>query len=222
MIQVIGDRELVFKGYYKMPAPQTDSENCVAHNGAIVPVPGRDIFVQAWYQGGLSVIDFTDSSNPVEIGYFDRGPIHEDKLVLGGYWSTYWYDGKIYGTEIARGLDVFSLSPSEYLSENEISAAKLANQGGVFNPQQQFPVTWPASPIVAKAYLDQLQRTDALTETKVAELSQALDKAEEQINAGGVNAELSAEISALAKELSSSDVHKGLVDTLSGVASQLK
>jgi len=112
----IEDRKLVFKGYYKIPAPQSDSENCVAHNGSIIPVPGRDIFAQAWYQGGLSIMDFTDSTNPVEIAYFDRGPIHKDKLVLGGYWSTYWYNGKIYGTEIARGLDVFSLTPSEHLS----------------------------------------------------------------------------------------------------------
>jgi len=150
----IVDRELVFKSYYKLPAPQSDSENCVAHNGSVVPVPGRDIFVQAWYQGGLSVMDFTDSKNPVEIAYFDRGPIHKEKLVLGGYWSTYWYGGKIYGTEIARGLDVLSLSPSEYLTENEIAAAAIANQGNVFNPQQQFQVSWPAEPVVALAYMD--------------------------------------------------------------------
>jgi len=167
----IVDRELVFKGYYKLPAPQTDSENCVAHNGSVVPVPGRDIFAQAWYQGGLSVTDFTDSANPVEIAYFDRGPIHKDKLVLGGYWSTYWYNGKIYGTEIARGLDVLSLSPSEHLSENEIAAAALANQGAVFNPQQQFPVTWPADPVVAKAYMDQLGRAGTLPADKAAQLT---------------------------------------------------
>ena len=137
-----------------MPAPQGETENCVAHNGSIIPVPGRDIFVQAWYQGGLSIIDFTDSANPIEIAYFDRGPIDDEDLVTGGYWSTYWYQGRIYGTEIIRGVDVFALIPSEYLSANEIAAAEIANQGAAFNPQQQLPVTWPAVPAVSLAYLD--------------------------------------------------------------------
>ncbi|MEL7487557.1 MAG: DUF305 domain-containing protein, partial [Pseudomonadota bacterium] len=131
----IKDRQLEFRSYYKLPAPQSDEENCVAHNGSVVPVPGRDIFVQAWYQGGVSVIDFTDSENPVEIAYFDRGPVDDTHAILGGYWSTYWYGGRIYGTEISRGLDVFALEPSEYLTANEIAAAALADQGGVFNPQ---------------------------------------------------------------------------------------
>jgi len=214
----IKDRQLEFKGYYKMPAPQTDAENCVAHNGSIVPVPGRDIFAQAWYQGGLSLMDYTDSTNPVEIAYFDRGPIHESKLVLGGYWSTYWYDGKIYGTEIARGLDVFSLLPSEYLSENEIAAAALADQGATFNPQQQFPVTWPAEAVVAKAYMDQLQRTDSLTAEKAAALTQALDRADSLLKNGERDAELSNKLSAM----SGSITHKGLAATLSGIASRLR
>ena len=111
----IVDRKLRFGGYYKLPAPQTDQENCVAHNGSLIPVPGRDIMVQAWYQGGVSVFDFTDSTKPVEIAFFDRGPLDAKKLITGGYWSTYWYNGHIYGTEIARGLDVFKLTPSEYL-----------------------------------------------------------------------------------------------------------
>ena len=130
----------------------------MAHNGAIVPVPGRDLFVQAWYQGGVSIIDFTDSSKPFEIAYFDRGPIDAKELVTGGYWSTYWYAGLIYGTEIIRGLDVFELLPSEYLSKNEIAASNLADQGSVFNPQQQFPVKWPDHPTIALAYMDQIQR----------------------------------------------------------------
>jgi len=225
----IVNRELVFKGYYKLPAPQTDSENCVAHNGSVVPVPGRDIFAQAWYQGGLSVIDFTDSTNPVEIAYFDRGPVHKDKLVLGGYWSTYWYNGKIYGTEIARGLDVLSLSPSEYLTANEIAAAAIANQGDVFNPQQQFPVSWPADPVVAKAYMDQLQRAEALPTDKFAELTRVLDRAAGQISAGEPDTELSRELSTLAKGLEVSDSNgstrlqqTGLVDTLTGIASRLE
>jgi hypothetical protein len=142
----IVDGKLEFRAYFKMPAPQLETENCVAHNGSIVPVPGRDIFVQAWYQGGISVIDFTDSSNPQEIAWFDRGPADAEDLLLGGFWSAYWYKGRIYGTEILRGLDIFSLQPSEFLSENEIAAAALANQGPAFNPQQQYPVTWPAEP----------------------------------------------------------------------------
>ena len=110
------DRKLRFGGYYKMPAPQTDQENCVAHNGSLIPVPGRDIMVQAWYQGGVSVFDFTDSTKPFEIAYFDRGPLDAKQLFTGGYWSTYWYNGHIYGTEIARGLDVFKLTASEFLT----------------------------------------------------------------------------------------------------------
>ena len=154
----IVDGKLAFRSHFKMPAPQGVTENCVAHNGSIIPVPGRDIFVQAWYQGGLSIIDFTDSANPIEIAYFDRGPIDDTDLVTGGYWSTYWYRGRIYGTEIIRGIDVFALTPSEHLSANEIAAAEMANQGALFNPQQQFPVTWPSEPTVSLAYLDQWLR----------------------------------------------------------------
>ena len=142
----IVDKKLVFKSHYKMPAPQLETENCVAHNGSIIPIPNRDIFVQAWYQGGISILDFTDSSNPIEIAYFDRGPILEDVLITGGYWSTYYYDGFIYGTEITRGLDVFRLVPSEYISKKEIEAASNAFPAvgdNVFNPQQQFPMAWP-------------------------------------------------------------------------------
>ncbi len=142
-IYEIVDGKLEFRSLYKLSAPQGDKENCVAHNGSIIPVPGRNIFVQAWYQGGISVMDFTDPKNPFEIAYFDRGPVDKDQLVTGGYWSAYWYKGRIYATEIARGLDVFALEPSEFLSASEIAAAERADQGGSFNPQQQFPVTWP-------------------------------------------------------------------------------
>ena len=140
------DNKLEFRSHYKMPAPQLETENCVAHNGSIIPVPNRDIFVQAWYQGGISVIDFTDSSDPKEIAYFDRGPIDKDILVTGGYWSSYFYEGYIYGTEIVRGLDVFKLTPSQYLTENEIDAASKAypeSGSRIFNPQQQIPMSWP-------------------------------------------------------------------------------
>jgi hypothetical protein len=154
----IFDREgLVLKSYFKLPAVQTPEENCVAHNGSLVPVPGRDIMVQAWYQGGMSVFDFTDSANPVEIAYFDRGPIDADTLALGGQWSAYWYNGNVYGSEIGRGLDVVQLVPSEHLSANEIEAAKLVRQD-VFNPQTQTRIEWPADPAVARALLDQLVR----------------------------------------------------------------
>ncbi len=146
----IVDGKLVFRAHYKMPAPQSDKENCVAHNGSIIPVPGRDLFAQAWYQGGLSVMDFTDSANPKEIAYFDRGPIDAKQMVLGGYWSVYWYKGHIYGTEITRGIDVFALQPSAGMTEAEIAAAKAAvYPGGRFNPQTQTQVTWDAAAIEA-------------------------------------------------------------------------
>ena len=146
----IENGKLVYRGTYKLPAPQGDKENCVAHNGSIIPVPGRDIFVQAWYQGGISVIDFTDDQNIHEIAYFDRGPIDKDQLVTGGYWSAYWYKGRIYATEISRGLDVFALEPSEFLTAEEIAAAEGAVYAdGLFNPQTQTQVTWPDALVAA-------------------------------------------------------------------------
>jgi hypothetical protein len=198
----IVSNKLIYRGTYKLPAAQTETENCVAHNGSIVPVPGRDIFVQAWYQGGLSVIDFTDSTKPAEIAFFDRGPISDKAWVLGGYWSTYWYNGRIYGTEIVRGLDVLELSPSEHLTASELAAAKLASQGGTFNPQQQYPVSWPDAPVVARAYVDQLKRDGSLTADNVATLSAVLDKAQARLDAGqkdtGVAAELRTQAGRLA------------------------
>lgn len=181
----IVDGKLVFRSHFKMPAPQGETENCVAHNGSIVPVPGRDIFVQAWYQGGVSVIDFTDSANPIEIAYFDRGPIDADDLVTGGYWSTYWYQGNIYGTEIIRGIDVLALVPSEHLTENEIAAAGLADQGAVFNPQQQFPVSWPVAPVVSMAYLDQLVRANPDQAQTLVPLYETLRTAESLLEQNG-------------------------------------
>ena len=174
----IVDRKLRFAGYYKMPAVQTDVENCVAHNGSIIPVPGRDIMVQAWYQGGLSVFDFTDPARPVEIAFFDRGPVDEKQLFLAGYWSTYWYNGYIYGTEIARGLDVFTLTPSEHLSQNEIDAATVS-QTQAFNPQHQSQVTWPASSVVARAYLDQLVRAKAIQPARANAVTAALSRVDQ-------------------------------------------
>ena len=174
----IVDKKLVFRGYYKMPAAQGEQENCVAHNGSLIPVPGRDIMVQAWYQGGLSMFDFTDSANAKEIAYFDRGPLNGQNLVLSGYWSTYWYNGSIYGAEIARGIDVFRLKPSEFLSQNEIDAA-LQFRLNEFNSQNQPRVTWPASSAVAKAYLDQLGRNNAIAPERARAVRDALAKADD-------------------------------------------
>ena len=183
----IVDGKLQFRSHYKMSAPQTDTENCVAHNGSLIPVPGRDLFVQAWYQGGVSLVDFTDSMNPVEIAFFDRGPIDEEELITGGYWSTYWYNGHIYGTEISRGLDVFALQSSDYLTENEIAAASLPALNGIVNAQTQQIVKWPAVPVVARAYMDQLQRENRLTTSQAGELSDVLERAEALLGGGDGN-----------------------------------
>ena len=171
----IVDRKLQFRSYYKMPAPQTEQENCVAHNGSLVPVPGRDIMVQSWYQGGISVFDFTDSSKPVEIAYFDRGPVDAKQLVTAGHWSAYWYNGHIYGAEIARGIDVLRLKPSAQLTQNEISAAQLVKVED-FNAQQQPKFTWPNNATVARAYLDQLARGNTLAADRIAAVRTALDR----------------------------------------------
>jgi hypothetical protein len=171
------DDKLTFASYYKLPAAQSDTENCVAHNGSLVPVPGRDIEVQAWYQGGISVMDFTDATHPYEIAYFDRGPIDSKMLVLGGDWSGYWYNGYIYGSEIARGLDVFELTPTKFLTQNEIDAAK-AVQVPDLNVQDQQKLEWPAKLVVAKAYVDQLERSQALPADRIVALRTAIDTAE--------------------------------------------
>jgi hypothetical protein len=173
----IVDRKLQFKGYYKMPAAQTETENCVAHNGSLIPVPGRDIMVQSWYQGGVSVFDFTDSANPVEIAFFDRGPIDGEKLITGGYWSSYYYNGFIYGAEIARGMDIFRMLPSEHLTQNELDAASLI-RWEEFNSQNQPKITWPTSTVVARAYLDQLKRSKAVTAARADAISATLDRAD--------------------------------------------
>ena len=171
------DNKLSFASYYKLPAAQGDSENCVAHNGSLIPVPGRDIEVQAWYQGGISVMDFTDAEHPVEIAYFDRGPIDPNMLVLGGDWSAYWYNGHIYASEIARGLDIFELTPTKFLTQNEIDAAKAVRVAAL-NVQNQERIEWPRQLSVAKAYVDQLERSQALPADKIAALRQAIAGAE--------------------------------------------
>jgi hypothetical protein len=171
------DRKMEFQSYYKLPAPQTAAENCVAHNGSLIPIPGRDIMAQAWYQGGVSVFDWTDPKRPREIAYFDRGPVDATRIESGGYWSTYWYNGFIVGSEMARGLDIFELTPSAFISENEIAAAKTV-KFDYLNTQGQQKFVWPATVSLARAYLDQLERSKGLNSGKLAEVRAALAAAE--------------------------------------------
>ncbi|WP_199726423.1 LVIVD repeat-containing protein [Acidipila sp. EB88] len=173
----LSNDKLSLASYYKLPAAQGDTENCVAHNGSLIPVPGRDIEVQAWYQGGISIMDFTDAAHPFEIAYFDRGPIDPKMLVLGGDWSAYWYNGNIYGSEIARGMDVFELTPTKFLTQNEIDAAKSVRLSEL-NVQDQQKIEWPAQLVVAKAYLDQLTRSKALPQDRISALEKAIAQAE--------------------------------------------
>ena len=225
------DRKLQFRSHYKLPAPQTEQENCVAHNGSLVPVPGRDIMVQAWYQGGISVFDFTDSGNPVEIAFFDRGPVDAKELVMAGHWSAYWYHGFIYGTEIARGLDVLKLSPSEYLSQNEIDAATLVSPD-IVNVQQQRRIDWPAKPVVARAYLDQLGRSGAIPSERADALTVALDRADQILTSetkdgGGVSEQLDAFATELERDSAGTSGRdqarlQSLAETVKGLAESLR
>jgi hypothetical protein len=194
--------KLTFESYYKMPAAQSDTENCVAHNGSLIPVPGRDIEVQAWYQGGISIVDFTDAAHPFEIAYFDRGPIDPKTLVLGGDWSAYWYNGYIYGSEIARGLDVFELTPTKFLTQNEIDAAKTVRVNEL-NVQNQQKLEWPDKLAVAKAYVDQLSRSQALPSDKITALQKAIQSAESSHMSQDALANLKGMASSLASDAGS-------------------
>jgi hypothetical protein len=198
----LNNDKLTFESYYKMPAAQSDTENCVAHNGSLVPVPGRDIEVQAWYQGGISVVDFTDAAHPFEIAYFDRGPIDPKVLVLGGDWSAYWYNGYIYGSEIERGLDVFELTPTKFLTQNEIDAAKTVHVNEL-NVQNQQKIEWPAKLVVAKAYVDQLSRSQALPADKISALQKAIQSAESSHMSSDALANLKNMASSLANDAGS-------------------
>ena len=201
----ISGTKLTHAGYFKMPAAQTDVENCVAHNGNLVPVPGRDIMVQGWYQGGVSVFDFTDPARVKEIAYFDRGPIDPTKLVIGGYWGGYYYNGYIYGSEIARGLDVFELTPTADLTQNEIDAAKLVHLD-LLNPQDQPKIVWPAAFPVALAYVDQLKRDNGLPAGRLTAIASALTSAR-----SASRAKRTAALKKLATELSRDE--QGASDT---------
>ncbi|HMS09025.1 MAG TPA: hypothetical protein PKE66_06055, partial [Pyrinomonadaceae bacterium] len=205
--------KLDFKNYYKLPAAQSSTENCVAHNGSLVPVPGRDIKVQAWYQGGISLMDFTDAANPVEIGYFDRGPIDSKMLVMGGSWSAYWYNGRIYSAEIARGLDIFELEPTDYLTQNEIDAAKLVRFAEL-NVQNQERYDWPRKLVVAKAYVDQLERSKSITAAQVSELRQAIATAETSKLDKKSKSKLKSLASSLQKTKTADEVNSGRIRAL--------
>jgi hypothetical protein len=176
-IFTLKNRKLTLASYYKMPAPQTERENCVAHNGSLVPIPGRDILVQAWYQGGVSMVDFTDASHPFEIGYFDRGPLDAERRGMGGMWSVYWYNGYIYGSEIARGVDVFRMTPSKFITQHEIDAANQVHFDEL-NVQNQPKIVWPSNFIVARAYIDQLARGASVSASRISELNAEIAKVE--------------------------------------------
>jgi hypothetical protein len=195
-IFTLENREMVFKSYYKLSAPQTPQENCVAHNGSLIPIPGRDVMVQGWYQGGISIFDWTDPSNPMEIAFHDRGPVDSTQMRSGGSWSVYWYNGVLVSSEIARGLDIFELTPSGYISQNEIDAAKLVRLD-YLNAQGQPKFVWPASFALARAYVDQLERSHGLSVDRVAAVRQELTNAQRASGAARRDA-----LSRLANELS--------------------
>jgi hypothetical protein len=229
IFEVVDSKKLNFAGYFKMPAVQTEQENCVAHNGSLIPVPGRDIMVQAWYQGGVSVFDFTDAAKPVEIAFFDRGPIDGKALHTGGYWSAYWYNGSIYGSEIARGIDVFRLKPSEYLTQNEIDAASLVRTEEL-NTQVQAKITWPAATPVALAYVDQLTRSKGINAERARAVRSALDRADDTRGGRGASAVveqlelLATQVDADASSASGRDASRlhSLAATLKGRAARLR
>ncbi len=205
------DNKLEFGNYYKLPAAQTSAENCVAHNGSLVPVPGRDIKVQAWYQGGISGMDFTDPNNPVEIAYFDRGPINPDMLIMGGSWSAYWYNGKVYSSEIARGLDILELTPTKFLTQNEIDAAKAVHVNEL-NVQSQERVVWPKTLAVAKAYVDQLERSKAMSTGQINSVRKAIQKADSnkrtEKDAAGLKKQAATVKKAVSKTKNEADVNR--------------
>jgi hypothetical protein len=215
---ISGDKKMQFQSYYKLPAPQTASENCVAHNGSMLPIPGRDIMAQAWYQGGISVFEWTDPKRPREIAFFDRGPVDSTRMESGGYWSTYWYNGHIVGSEMARGLDVFELTPSAFITQNEIDAAKSV-KFDYLNTQGQQKFVWPKSYSLARAYLDQLERSQGLDAGKIAEVRAALATAEKG-PAAERGAVLEQVVAGLESDISSSsDAAK--VQLLAGVVREL-
>ncbi|MDQ3673543.1 MAG: hypothetical protein M3365_04125, partial [Gemmatimonadota bacterium] len=189
------DSQMEFQSYYKIPAPQTPEENCVAHNGSLIPIPGRDVMVQAWYQGGISVFDWTDPAKPTEIAYFDRGPVDSTRMIMGGSWSAYWYNGYIVSSEIARGLDILELVPSPHLTANEIAAAKTV-RFDYYNAQGQPKLVWPPSFAMSRAFVDQLARSNGLSAERLSAVRAAIAQAE-----GAAGARRRDSLSQLAAEL---------------------
>ena len=217
-IFTIVNRKMDFQNYYKLPAAQTSQENCVAHNGSLIPIPGRDVMVQAWYQGGISVFDWTDPRRPKEIAFFDRGPVDSTRMRMGGSWSAYWYNGHIVSSEIARGLDIFGLLPSAYLTQNEIDAANTVHFD-YYNTQGQPKLVWPPSFSLARAYLDQLERSKGLSAGIISSARQALVNAE-----GASGAQRSGALSQLASQLdndASGSGNPSKVRTLAGAVRDL-
>jgi len=193
------------RAYFKLPSAQAAEENCVSHNGGIIPVPGRDLYVQGWYQGGVDIMDFTNPDSTFEIGYFDRGSINPPKLIdgpqpppgtpevrgggntIGGSWGAYYWNGLIFSSELDRGMDILELTPSAQLSANEIAAAKLVRFTD-YNPQSQPKMTWPPAFVVVRSYLDQLVRSSGLASARTAAISSALDMAEMKTGAARATA----------------------------------
>lgn len=206
-----------FQGYYKLPAAQTPYENCVAHNGSLIPIPGRDIMVQSWYQGGISVFDWTDPKHPREIAYFDRGPMDSTRMVGAGSWSAYWYNGSIVSSEIARGLDIFQLTPSAYVSQNEIDAANTIHLD-YLNTQGQPKFVWAPSFALARAYADQLERSNGLSAERLSQVRQALSGAEKGPSARPALIVLAAQLDADARMSSDGAKVQTLARTLRGLA----
>ena len=217
-IFTLNNRKMNFQSYYKLPAPQTTLENCVAHNGSLIPIPGRDVMVQAWYQGGISVFDWTDAKHPKEIAFFDRGPVSGKEMESGGSWSAYWYNGVIVSSEIARGLDIFELVPSPLITENEIAAAKSVKLD-YLNTQGQPKLTWPATYSLAKAYLDQLERSSGLDPKKIAAAREQLAQAEKA--SGTAQLETLNRLVAQLEADASGAGDRAKVETLAGVVKQL-
>jgi hypothetical protein len=215
--------KLVFASYYKIPTNQTTRENCVAHNGSIVPVPGRDIMVQAWYQGGTSVFDFTDTANPKEIAYFDRGPISATTNASGGFWSTYWFNGNVYGNELTRGFDSFALTTTEDLNAVELAAADQVVEDEV-NVQKQERVTWPATFTTVRAWQSAVERQGLLSDELSDRFTATVDRAERFSTgpqAGPAKANSVRDLRRLATLVGGSDVEAGLADAILELADTL-
>jgi len=220
VVQTPGGPQLEFASYYKLPVPQTTEENCVAHNGSLVPVPGRDILVQSWYQGGISVLDFTDSANPTEIAFFDRGPIDATRLVLGGFWSSYWYNGDVFATEIARGFDTFGLTASDHLNDVELAAAGQV-QFDEFNAQSQPDVTWPATFTTVRAWQSAADRQGELDDRESRNLDKFIDRAE-RFSEGPQRRAVPNQLRAVARQIGDSESEERLRGALLELADELR